>query len=763
MDKSVDRKNLDKDALQYHQVEPAGKLAITATKPLANQRDLSLAYSPGVAAACKLIVDDPSSASSVTARGNLIGVVSNGTAVLGLGNIGPLASKPVMEGKAVLFKKFAGIDVFDIEVSEEDIDRFCNVVAALEPTFAGINLEDIKAPECFEIENRLKERMHIPVFHDDQHGTAIIVSAAVYNGLAIVEKSFDTVKIVCSGAGAAALACLGMLVSMGARRENITVCDLNGVIYEGRKQGFDKYKAVYARKTSARSLDDVIEGADIFIGLSAPGVLKPEMVKKMARDPLVFALANPNPEILPEEAIKVRSDAICATGRSDYPNQVNNVLCFPYIFRGALDVGATEINDAMKVACAKAIASLARKEASDVVARAYGDEQTAFGRDYLIPKPFDPRLIMEIAPAVAKAAMDTGVATRPIKNFDQYHQGLKKFVYRSGTVMKPVFDQAMEAPKRIVYCEGEEQRVLRAVQVIVDDGIAKPILIGRRYVVERQIAKCGLRLKIDKDFELCDPEDDPRYRDYWQYYHQLQGRNGVSPSYAREQVRTKTTIIGALMVHRDEADTMICGATGRFQKHIQYVRNILGVKKGVFDLSTINMLILDKGIYFFADTHITADPTSEELAEIAELTAKVVRRFGIEPKIAILSHSNFGSSLHPAAEKARRAVAILHNSNPDFVVEGEMHADTALDEKLRGTFYADSLLNGTANTFIMPNLDAANIAYNMVKMLGDGLSVGPIMIGCAYPVHVVTPSITTRGLVNMTALAVVDAQTGQNF
>ncbi|RED52534.1 NADP-dependent malic enzyme [Aestuariispira insulae] len=751
--------DIEKEALYYHRMAPAGKLSVQATKPLANQRDLSLAYSPGVAAACNLIKDDPNEVASVTARGNLIGVVSNGTAVLGLGNIGPLASKPVMEGKAVLFKKFAGIDVFDIEVDQTDVDKFCDVVAALEPTFGGINLEDIKAPECFEIEKRLRQRMNIPVFHDDQHGTAIIVAAAVYNGLEIVGKKFEDVKIVCSGAGAAALACLNMLVSMGAKRENITVCDIEGVVYKGREALMDEYKGVYAQETDARSLDDVIGEADVFMGLSAPRVLKPEMVKKMAKDPLILALANPTPEILPEEALAVRPDAIMATGRSDYPNQVNNVLCFPFIFRGALDVGATEINEEMKVACVKAIASLARKEASDIVANAYkSDDLSGFGRQYLIPKPFDPRLILEVAPAVAKAAMDSGVATRPIEDMEAYEQKLSGFVYRSGTVMKPIFDRAIRNPKRVVFTEGEEERVLRAVQFIVDDGIAKPVLVGRRDVVANRIEKLGLRLRIDEDFELCDPQNDPRYREYWQLYHQLLGRNGISQDFARTVVRTRTTVIGCLMLKRGEVDAMICGTIGLFGKHLRHVQEVIGTAEGVRDLSTINMLVLNKGIVFISDTHVTEEPTAVELAEMAVLSAKEVKTFGIEPKIAMLSHSNFGSSKKASAVKVREAVEILQRDYPDLEVEGEMHADTALNEELRESFLSDSKLSGEANLMIMPNLDAANISYNMLKMLGDGLSVGPILVGAAQPVHILTPSLTVRGIVNMTAVAVADAQ-----
>ena len=748
-------KNFDQEALAYHRMSPAGKLAVVATKPLATQRDLSLAYSPGVAAACREIERDPVAAAYLTARANLVGVITNGTAVLGLGAIGALASKPVMEGKAVLFKKFAGIDVFDIEVDETDPDKFCAVVSALEPTFGGINLEDIKAPECFEIEKRLRAKMNIPVFHDDQHGTAIIVAAAVLNGLELLGEKFEDIKIVTSGAGAAALACLAMLEAMGAKRENIWVTDIDGLVYEGREQ-MDEYKGIYAKQTNMRTLDDVIDGADVFLGLSAPNVLKPEMVKRMGKAPIILALANPNPEILPEDAMEARPDAIVATGRSDYPNQVNNVLCFPFIFRGALDVGATTINEEMKVAAVKAIAALARREVSEVVAKAYGSSG-GFGRDHLIPKPFDPRLILEIAPAVARAAMESGVATRPIEDFEAYMARLESFVYRSGTVMKPIIDRAVADPRRVVYAEGVEERVLRAVQIVVDDGIAHPILIGRRKVIEQRIERLGLRLVLDRDFELCDPEDDPRYKEYWTLYHELTGRQGVSPELAREVVRTRTTVIGSLMVRLGQADALICGTMGRFRDHLKHVRRVIGVRSGARDFSTINMLILNKGIYFFCDTHVSFDPTVEELVEMAILAAEEVRRFGIEPKIALLSHANFGSSDSPSSIKMRQAVAILQRET-DLEVEGEMHADTALDETLRATLMPDNKLSGTANLMIMPTLDAANIAYNAVKMLGDGLSVGPIMIGSARPVHILTTSLTARGIVNMTAVAVVDAQ-----
>ncbi len=750
--------DLDQHALIYHRMKPAGKLSIVATKPMANQRDLSLAYSPGVAAACNAIVDDPAEAATVTARGNLVGVISNGTAVLGLGDIGPLASKPVMEGKAVLFKKFANVDVFDIEVDEYDIEKFCDVVAALEPTFGGINLEDIKAPECFEIESRLRERMNIPVFHDDQHGTAIIAAAAVYNALELVGKKFEDIKIVCSGAGAAALACLNMMLSMGAKQENILVCDRSGVVHVDRNEEMDQYKAVFAQKTDLRTLDQAIEKADVFLGLSGPGVLKPEMVKKMGESPVILALANPTPEIDPALAKEAREDAIICTGRSDFPNQVNNVLCFPFIFRGALDVGATTINEEMKIACVKAIASLARREVSEVVAKAYGEQAGGFGRDSIIPRPFDPRLIMEIAPAIAKAAMDSGVATRPIEDFDAYRQQLSEFVFRSGTVMKPVFDQAIEAPKRVVYCEGEDDRVLRAVQIVVDDGIARPILIARREVLMRRIEKLGLRLKVDRDFELCDPENDPRFSEYRTHYQQALGRCGVTPVNAGTIVRTNTTVIGSIMLERGEADAMLCGVTGRFRRHIDHVRDIIGLKDGVRDLSALTMMVLEKGIYFLADTHVTIEPTSEELAEMAVMAAVEARRFGIDPKIALLSHSNFGSSQEGCSQRMRRAVEILHRDHPELEADGEMHADTALDQGLRDTLLPGSKLQGEANILIMPSIDAANIAYNVVKKLANGLTVGPMLIGAGKPAHVLTNSVTARGIVNMSALAVVDAQ-----
>lgn len=752
-----DREDFDRQALIYHRMDPPGKLGVHATKPLANQRDLSLAYSPGVAAACKAIVEDPLEASTVTSRANLVGVISNGTAVLGLGNIGALASKPVMEGKAVLFKAFSNINVFDIELDETDVDRFCDAVAALEPTFGGINLEDIKAPECFEIERRLRERMSIPVFHDDQHGTAICVAAGVLNAMEIVEKDIRECRVVCSGAGAAAIACLDMLQSIGLPKENITVCDAKGVVHTGRDD-LDKYKAAYARKTVSRSLEEAVRDADIFLGLSVPGVITGEHVAQMARDPLIFALANPVPEIRPEEAKAAREDAIIATGRSDYPNQINNVLCFPFIFRGALDCGATTINEAMKVACAHAIARLARQEATEVVASAYKDQSLSFGRDHLIPKPFDPRLILEIAPAVARAAMDSGVAARPITDFEAYDQHLNNFVYRSTMTMKPVFDKALQDPKRVVYADGEEERVLRAIQFVVDDGLARPIIIGRREVVRRRIRRLDLRLKMDRDFELCDPEDDPRYREYWTLYQQIMGRKGVSPDTARTMVRTDTTVIGALMVKRGEADALICGYTGIFQDHARHIEDVLGRRERVRSLAGLTMLILPTGTLFLADTHVCAEPDPEQLAEMAVLAAQTVRRFGIEPRIAMVSHSNFGTSDATSAQRVRDAVAILRRDYPELEVDGEMQADAALEPEIRQRLLPDSVLKGSANLLLMPNLDAANIAYNLVKQVTDSLSVGPMMLGVDKPAHILSPSVTARGIVNMTAIAVTDAQ-----
>jgi len=751
--------NIKEAALEFHRRAPAGKLGIVATKPLATQRDMSLAYSPGVAAACESIAEESGTVAELTARGNLIGVISNGTAVLGLGSIGALASKPVMEGKAVLFKKFAGIDVFDIEVDETDVDRFVDVVAALEPTFGGINLEDIKAPECFEIEKRLRQRMNIPVFHDDQHGTAIIVAAAVTNGLEVVGKKIDQVKLVCSGAGAAALACLNLLVALGLKRENIFVCDIAGLVYEGRTEEMDPYKAAFAQATDARTMGDVIGDADVFMGLSAPGVLKPDMVARMADKPIILALANPVPEIMPEDAKAARPDAIIATGRSDYPNQVNNVLCFPFIFRGALDVGATEINEAMKIAAVQAIAELARMEVSEAVAAAYGGETHAgFGPDYIIPRPFDLRLILRIAPAVARAAMDSGVATRPIEDFDAYDQRLHEFVYRSGLVMKPIMDAARQDPQRVVFAEGESRRVLHAVQVVLDEGIARPILVGRREVIGLRIKQLGLRIDPDSEVEIVDPEDDPRYREYWTMYHELLGRKGVSPDLARTVVRTQNTVIAALMLRRGEADAMICGAQGNSKVNEQHVRDVIGMQEGVRDLSTLIMLILSQGTVFVADTHVTFVPSPEELAEMAAMAATEVQRFGIEPRIALLSHANFGSSETNSSRRMREAVAIMHRDFPELEVDGEMHADAALDDEIRERILPGSKLTRPANLLIMPTVDAAHIAYNLLKVLGDGLTVGPMMLGLKQPAHVLTASVTARGIVNMTAVACVEAQ-----
>jgi len=745
-------------ALDYHRRPKPGKLAIMATKPLANQRDLALAYSPGVAAACEAIVADSGAAAEMTSRANLVAVISNGTAVLGLGSIGPLAAKPVMEGKAVLFKKFADIDVFDIEINETDPDKFVDIVAALEPTFGGINLEDIKAPECFEIEKKLKERMKIPVMHDDQHGTAIIVAAAMVNGLAVVGKKIEDIKLVASGAGAAALACLDLLVAMGLPIENVFVTDIAGVVYEGRKELMDPRKARYAKKTNARSLSDIIAGADVFLGLSAPRVVTKEMVASMGERPLIFALANPTPEIMPEDVKSVRPDAIIATGRSDYPNQVNNVLCFPYIFRGALDVGATAINEAMKVACVQAIAALARADVSDVVANAYAEQELQFGADYIIPKPFDPRLIVEIAPAVAKAAMESGVATRPIVDWEAYRDQLSQFVFRSGLVMKPIFDRARRDPRRIVYAEGEDERVLRAAQTVVDEHIGKPILIGRRAVVEKRIERLGLRIKIGETVELCDPENDPRYHDYWTHYHRLTERKGISPDDARTIVRTRNTVIASLMVKRGEAEALICGTVGRFHRHLEHVNDIIGKANGACNYATMTGLILQTGTFFIADTEVTPEPSEQEIANTTLLSAEMIRRFGIAPKAALLSHSNFGASNSESARKMRRALGLVLQRDPDLEVEGEMRADSAVSELLRERLFPNSRLTGRANLLIMPNLDAANITFNLLRYLGEGTSIGPILLGTAKPAHILAPSISVRGIVNVSAIAVAEVQ-----
>jgi malate dehydrogenase (oxaloacetate-decarboxylating)(NADP+) len=761
----MQQEDLSKAALDYHRFPTPGKISIAATKPLTTQRDLALAYTPGVAAACEAIVRDPGEVRSLTARGNLVAVVTNGTAVLGLGAIGPLAAKPVMEGKGVLFKKFAGIDVFDIELNALDTDLLVEIIASLEPTFGGINLEDIKAPECFEIERRLRERMKIPVFHDDQHGTAIIVGAAVLNGLRVVGKPIDQVRLVSSGAGAAALACLDMLVALGVRMENITVTDLAGVVYQGRTELMDPNKARYARPTAARTLSEVIEGADVFLGLSAGGVLKGEMVARMAARPLILALANPTPEILPEEIRAVRDDAVIATGRSDYPNQVNNVLCFPFIFRGALDVGATTINEAMKIASVHAIADLAMAEQSDVVAEAYGDhdQELAFGADYLIPKPFDPRLITKIAPAVAQAAMDSGVATHPISDMEAYRDRLNQFVYHSGLLMKPVFSKAKRSPRRIVYAEGEEEKVLRAVQVVVDEGLARPILIGRPEIIERRIEKLGLRLRREHDFELINEHSDPRFKEYWSQYHHLMERKGVSPDFARQEILRKPTLIGALMVKRQEAEGLICGTIGQYDRHLRQIINVLGLRPGAERAAAMNVLLNPRGTLFICDTYVNPDPSAEEIAGIAVLAAEEVRRFGIIPKVALVSHSSFGSADTLSARKMREALDLLRRRAPQLEVDGEMHGDAAISEELRIANMPNTRLRGQANLLIMPNLDAANISFNLLKVMGDGITVGPILLGIAAPAHILTPTCTVRRIINMTALTVVDAQNQRWF
>ncbi len=754
----------DKDiraaSLEYHRAHPPGKIALQPTKQLTNQRDLALAYSPGVAAACDEIVRDPREVSSLTARGNLIGVVTNGTAVLGLGAIGPLAAKPVMEGKSVLFKKFAGIDCFDIELAENDPDKLVDMIVALEPTFGGINLEDIKAPECFYIERKCRERMNIPVFHDDQHGTAIIVGAAVLNGLRVVGKDLGKVKLVCSGAGAAALACLDLLVGLGIARKNIWVADIKGAVYEGRTELMDEHKIRYAQKTDARTLAELLPDADIFLGLSAARVLKPEWLGAMAPSPLILALANPEPEIMPDLAKAARPDAILATGRSDYPNQVNNVLCFPFIFRGALDAGATTINEEMKLACVRAIADLAMAEQSDIVAHAYNTENLRFGPEYLIPKPFDPRLIVMVAPAVAKAAMDSGVATRPIEDFAAYREKLTQFVYHSGLLMKPIFAAAKSAPQRVVYAEGEDERVLRAVQVVIDEGLAKPILVGRPVVIAQRIERFGLRIVPGKDFEIINPEWDERYRDYWSEYYRLTQRKGVSQAYAKVEMRRRLTLISVMAIHLGHADGMICGMFGTHDMHLHYIDHVLGLRRGARNYATMNALLLPGRTVFIADTYVNADPNAEEVAEITLLAADEMRRFGIVPKVALLSHSSFGSSQHPQAKKMQAALALLSRMDPDLECEGEMHGDAALSEETRLRAFPNSRLKGEANLLIMPTVDAANISFNLLKVSGGGgVTLGPILLGVDKPVHILTPSATVRRIVNMTALAAVDAIT----
>lgn len=753
----MSKEELHKSALHYHQYPKPGKLEIKATKPLGTQRDLALAYSPGVAAACEEIASDPQNAALYTARSNLVAVVTNGTAVLGLGNIGPLASKPVMEGKAVLFKQFANIDGVDIEVNQTDPAKLVDVVASLEPSFGAINLEDIKAPECFYVETELQKRLNIPVFHDDQHGTAIIVAAAVLNGLHLVGKSPEKVKVAASGAGAASIACLKLLEGLGIKRENIFVTDAKGVLHTERTD-MDPFKKMYAQDTSARHLSDIVKEADIFLGLSVGNLLSEEMLKTLAPDPLILALANPNPEVDPSLAKKVRPDAIVATGRSDFPNQVNNVLCFPFIFRGALDVGATCINEEMKLACVKAIANLARAELSDIVARAYDGQDMRFGKNYLIPKPFDPRLMIELAPAVAKAAMETGVATRPLEDMDAYTQKLSQHVFRSGLAMRPLFSRAKKAPKRVVYAEGEHESVLRAVQIVVDEKLAKPILIGRRRVVEMRIERYGLRLQPDIDFDLVDPESDERFTRYWQTYHKLMERKGVTPDFAKTVVRTNTTVIGALMVHIGDADAVLCGPVGRYHHHLENIRAIIGLRDGICFPASLSVMVLDQGVFFLTDGYVNPNPSKEQIANLTLLAAEQVFQFGFTPKAALLSHSSFGSSNSPSSLKMREAVAYLHENYPDLEVEGEMHADDALDEKLRQRLFPNSRLKGQANLLVMPCMDTANIGFNLLKSLAGGQPIGPILLGLDHPAHIMTPAITVRGIINMTAIAVVDAQ-----
>ncbi|MCE2775077.1 MAG: NADP-dependent malic enzyme [Burkholderiaceae bacterium] len=753
------RAELRRAALEYHEFPTPGKVAIHATKQLVNQHDLALAYSPGVAAPCEEIVKDPNAAYKYTSRGNLVAVITNGTAVLGLGDIGPLAAKPVMEGKGVLFKKFAGIDVFDLEINEKDLDRLVDVIAALEPTFGGINLEDIKAPDCFYVERKLRERMKIPVFHDDQHGTAIVVGAAVLNGLKLVGKSLADIKLVTSGAGAAALACLNLLVKVGIPRKNIFVTDLAGVVYEGRTELMDEDKIQFAQPTAARTLADVIAGADVFLGLSAGGVLKPEMVRSMAAKPLILALANPTPEILPEEVKTVRDDAIIATGRTDYPNQVNNVLCFPYIFRGALDAGATTITDAMEIAAVHAIAELAQAEQSEVVAAAYAGEQLVFGAEYLIPKPFDPRLMMKIAPAVAQAAVDSGVATRPIADMAAYRERLQGFVYASGSAMKPIYAAAKRGGRqRVAYAEGEEERVLRAVQIVVDERLAKPTLIGRPAVIAARIAKFGLRLKEGTDYHVVNVEQDDRYRDFWQTYHRLTERKGVTEQLAKIDMRRRLSLIGTMLLHKGEVDGLICGTWSTPDVHLRYVDQVIGHRPGVSTYACMNGLLLPDRQVFLVDTHINYDPTAEQLAEITIMAAEEMRRFGIQPKAALLSHSNFGSSDQPTAVKMRQTLALVQQRAPWLEIDGEMHGDVALDGAARKALMPNSTLDGNANLLVLPNLDAANIAYNLLKTAAGGnIAIGPVLLGAAKPVHILTASTTVRRIVNMTALTVADA------
>jgi len=749
---------LRKAALDYHRLPTPGKIAIAPTKGLTNQSDLALAYTPGVAIACMEIAANPGEARNLTARGNLVAVITNGTAVLGLGAIGPLAAKPVMEGKSVLFKKFAGIDVFDIEVDERDPDKLVDIIASLEPTFGGINLEDIKAPECFIVERKLRARMKIPVFHDDQHGTAITVGAAILNGLKVVGKDIAKVKLVVSGAGAAALACLNLLIDMGLQRSNIVVTDIEGVVYKGRKAEMDPEKERFAIATKARTLGEVMDGADVFLGLSAGGVLKPEMVKRMAARPLILALANPEPEIRPELAKQAKPDAVIATGRSDYPNQVNNVLCFPFIFRVALDVGATTIAREMELAAVHAIAELAQAEQSDIVATAYGDQNLSFGPEYLIPRPFDPRLIAKIAPAVAKAAMDSGVATRPVTDFEGYLGRLNRFVYQSGLIMKPIFAAAKAAPRRVAYCEGEDERVLQAVQQVVDEGMARPTLVGRREVIGARIQRLGLRLRMDEDFDTVDPNNDPRYREYSMAYHKLAERKGVTPQIARLEMRRRYTLIGAMLLHMRAVDAMLCGVVGRYDSHLRFIDHVIGLRPGVKNYAAMNTLLLPNRTVFICDTYVNYDPTAEQIAEMTVLAAEEIRRFGIAPKAALLSHSSFGVANTPTAIKMRRALSLIEGLAPNLEIEGEMQGDAALSQEIRDRVFPNSRLRGDANLLVMPTLDAANIAFNLLKTAaGDGITVGPILLGVARPVNILTPSASVRRIVNMTALTVVDA------
>ena len=755
--------DLAKLALDYHASPTPGKISVMPSKPLANQDDLSLAYSPGVAYACMNIhAEGEDAAAKYTSRANLVGVITNGTAVLGLGNIGPLAAKPVMEGKGCLFKKFAGIDVFDIELNEHDPDKLVDIIAALEPTLGGVNLEDIKAPECFYIEKKLRERMKIPVFHDDQHGTAIISSAAILNGLKVVGKNIADAKLVCSGAGAAAIACLDLIMHLGVRRENIYVVDSRGVIYEGRESNMEPNKARYAQRTDARTLADVCVDADIFLGCSAPGVLTADMVKTMAPSPLILALANPEPEIRPEIAKAARPDCVIATGRSDYPNQVNNVLCFPFIFRGAMDVGATVINEEMKLACVRAIAELAQAEPNDEVAIAYAGEELSFGPEYIIPKPFDPRLIVKVAPAVAQAAMDSGVARRPIEDIEAYRQKLMGLVYRTGPLMRPLFLQAKLAAKRVVYADGEDERVLRAAQTIIDERLAFPVLIGRPSVIEMRIAKFGLRIKPGVDFEIVNPESDERFNETWQGYYKLRGREGVTPDIAKAMIRKHNTLIGVMLLQRGDVDAMICGVASKFDNQLKYVQEVIGLKEGARTFAAMNVLTLPTQTLFICDTHVNENPSAEEIADMTIQAAEEVRRFGVVPKVALLSHSNFGSRPTASSRKMAEARRLIAEMAPDLEVDGEMHADAALSESIRLRSYPDSPLKGPANLLILPNLDAGNITYNMLKMTGaNGVAMGPVLLGAARPVHILTTSSTVRRIVNMTALAVVDAQQEQ--